>query len=107
MPTALERLVWGYGDGSTLKAVDTPFGKLGAVICWENYTPALRMAMYQQRVALYCAPTADDRDTWISTMQHVAMEGRCFVLSSCQHLRREQLPMDALHNRLPEAPTPC
>ena len=104
MPTALERLVWGYGDGSTLKAVDTPFGKLGAVICWENYMPALRMAMYQQRVALYCAPTADDRDTWISTMQHIAMEGRCFVLSSCQHLRRAQLPMDALHNRLPEAP---
>ena len=66
--------------------------------------PALRMAMYQQRVALYCAPTADDRDTWISTMQHVAMEGRCFVLSSCQHLRRAQLPMDALHNRLPEPP---
>jgi len=104
MPTALERLVWGYGDGSTLKAVDTPFGRLGAVICWENYMSALRMAMYQQRVALYCAPTADDRDTWISTMQHVAMEGRCFVLSSCQHLRRAQLPMDALHNRLPEAP---
>ena len=104
MPTALERLVWGYGDGSTLKAVDTPFGKLGAVICWENYMPALRMAMYQQRVALYCAPTADDRDSWISTMQHIAMEGRCFVLSSCQHLRRAQLPMDALHNRLPEAP---
>ncbi len=104
MPTALERLVWGYGDGSTLKAVDTPFGKLGAVICWENYMPALRMAMYQQRVALYCAPTADDRDSWISTMQHIAMEGRCFVLSSCQHLRRAQFPMDALHNRLPEAP---
>ena len=104
MPTALERLVWGYGDGSTLKAVDTPFGKLGAVICWENYMPALRMAMYQQRVALYCAPTADDRDSWISTMQHIAMEGRCFVLSSCQHLRRAQFPMDAMHNRLPEAP---
>ncbi len=104
MPTALERLVWGYGDGSTLKAVDTPFGKLGAVICWENYMPALRMAMYQQRVALYCAPTADDRDSWISTMQHVAMEGRCFVLSSCQHLRRAQFPMEAMHNRLPDDP---
>ena len=104
MPTALERLVWGYGDGSTLKAVDTPFGKLGAVICWENYMPALRMAMYQQRVALYCAPTADDRDTWISTLQHIAMEGRCFVLSSCQHLRRAQFPMEAMHNRLPDAP---
>ena len=104
MPTALERLLWGYGDGSTLKAVETPFGKLGAVICWENYMPALRMAMYQQRVALYCAPTADDRDSWISTMQHIAMEGRCFVLSSCQHLRRAQFPSASMHNRLPDDP---
>jgi nitrilase len=103
MPTALERLVWGFGDGSTLKAVDTPYGKLGAVICWENYMPALRMAMYQQRVALYCAPTADDRDTWRSTMQHIALEGRCFVLSACQHLRRSQFPADKMNNRLPEA----
>ena len=103
MPTALERLVWGFGDGSTLQAVDTPYGKLGAVICWENYMPALRMAMYQQRVAIYCAPTADDRDSWISTMQHIALEGRCFVLSACQHLRRKDFPAD-VHNRLPEAP---
>ena len=104
MPTALERLVWGFGDGSTLAAVDTPYGKLGAVICWENYMPALRMAMYQQRVALYCAPTADDRDSWASTMQHIALEGRCFVLSACQHLRRSQFPADQMNNRLPEAP---
>ncbi|MEO6032833.1 MAG: carbon-nitrogen hydrolase family protein, partial [Burkholderiaceae bacterium] len=105
MPTALERLVWGFGDGSTLQAVDTPYGKLGAVICWENYMPALRMAMYQQRVALYCAPTADDRDSWASTMQHIALEGRCFVLSACQHLRRNQFPpTSVMHNRLPEAP---
>ena len=104
MPTALERLVWGFGDGSTLKAVDTPFGKMGAVICWENYMPALRLAMYQQRVTLYCAPTADDRDSWASTMQHIALEGRCFVLSSCQHLRRSQFPADKMQNRLPEAP---
>ena len=68
MPTALERLVWGDGDGSALQAVDTPYGKLGAVICWKNYMPALRMAMYQQRVALDCAPTAADRDSGISTM---------------------------------------
>lgn len=100
MPTALERLVWGFGDGSTLKAVDTPFGKLGAVICWENYMPALRMAMYQQRIALYCAPTADDRDSWASTMQHIALEGRCFVLSACQHLRSSQFPTDRMNNRL-------
>jgi nitrilase len=104
MPTALERLVWGFGDGSTLRAVDTPFGKLGAVICWQNYMPALRMAMYQQRVTLYCAPTADDRDSWASTMQHIALEGRCFLLSSFQHLRRSQFPGDAMNNRLPEAP---
>jgi nitrilase len=104
MPTALERLVWGFGDGSTIEAVDTPYGKLGAVICWENYMPALRMAMYQQRVAIYCAPTADDRDTWQSTMQHIALEGRCFVLSACQHLRRSQFPNDKMSNRLPEAP---
>ncbi len=104
MPTALERLVWGFGDGSTLKTVDTPYGPLGAVICWENYMPALRMTMYQQRIALYCAPTADDRDSWASTMQHIAMEGRCFVLSACQHLRRSQFPADRMNNRLPEEP---
>ncbi len=103
MPTALERLVWGFGDGSTLKAVDTPWGKLGAVICWENYMPALRMVMYQQRVTIYCAPTADDRDTWASTMTHIALEGRCFVLSACQHLRRAQFPDAQMHNALPEA----
>ena len=104
MPTALERLVWGFGDGSTLQAVDTPYGKLGAVICWENYMPALRMAMYQQRIALYCAPTADDRDSWASTMQHIALEGRCFVLSACQHLRRSQFPNHRMNNKLAEAP---
>ena len=101
LPTALERLVWGFGDGSTLQAVDTPYGKMGAVICWENYKPALRMAMYQQRVSLYCAPTADDRDTWVGTMQHIALEGRCFVLSSCQHLRGADFPSDRMNNRLP------
>ena len=104
MPTALERLVWGFGDGSTLSAVDTPWGKLGAVICWENYMPMLRMAMYQQQVALYCAPTADDRPSWQSTMQHIALEGRCFVLSACQHLRRSQFPAEQMHNRLSDAP---
>ena len=104
MPTALERLVWGFGDGSTLSAVDTPWGKLGAVLCWENYMPMLRMAMYQQQVALYCAPTADDRPSWQSTMQHIALEGRCFVLSACQHLRRQQFPAEQMNNRLSDAP---
>jgi len=94
MPTAMERIVWGYGDGSTLPVFDTPHGKLGAVICWENYMPLLRMAMYAKGIQLYCAPTADDRDTWIATMQHVALEGRCFVFSACQHLRRSDCPDD-------------
>jgi nitrilase len=94
MPTALERLVWGFGDGSTLTVVDTPLGKVGAVICWENYMPLLRTTMYAKGVQLYCAPTADDRDTWLPTMRHVALEGRCFVLSACQYLRRADCPAD-------------
>ena len=94
MPTAAERLVWGFGDGSTLPAYDTPLGTLGAVICWENYMPMLRMAMYAKGVTLYCAPTADDRETWVATMRHVALEGRCFVLSACQHIRRDAYPDD-------------
>jgi nitrilase len=86
MPTALERVIWGQGDGSTLTVLDTPLGKLGAVICWENYMPLLRAAMYAKGIALYCAPTVDDRDSWQPTMQHVACEGRCFMLSACQYL---------------------
>ena len=94
MPTASERLVWGFGDGSTLTVLDTALGKLGAVICWENYMPLLRTAMYAKGVEIYCAPTADARDTWLPTMQHVAMEGRCFVLSANQFARRSDYPAD-------------
>jgi nitrilase len=94
MPTALERLVWGQGDGSTLTVLDTVIGKLGAAICWENYMPLLRMALYAKGVELYCAPTVDDRDTWLPTMRHVALEGRCFVLSACQYLTRGDCPPD-------------
>lgn len=88
MPTAAERLIWGFGDGSTLPTFKTDIGTIGAVICWENYMPALRMHMYHQGVSLYCAPTADDRDTWLPTMQHIAMEGRTFVLTACQYITR-------------------
>jgi len=88
MPTAAERLIWGFGDGSTLPVFETSLGRIGAVICWENYMPMLRMAMYDQGISIYCAPTADDRPTWLGTMQHIALEGRCFVLSACQHIRR-------------------
>jgi nitrilase len=94
MPTASERLVWGFGDGSTLPVFDTPLGRLGAVICWENYMPLLRTAMYAKNIQLYCAPTADDRETWLATMRHVALEGRCFVLSACQFLLRSDCPDD-------------
>jgi len=93
MPTAMERMIWGFGDGSTLTAVDSPYGRIGSVICWENYMPMLRMAMYAKNVAIYCAPTADDRDTWLASMQHIALEGRCFVLTACQFLRRKDFPV--------------
>ncbi len=92
MPTAMERLVWGFGDGSTMQVFDTPVVKIGAAICWENYMPLFRTYMYSQGVQLYCAPTADDRDTWLPSMQHVALEGRCFVLSCCQYLLRKDCP---------------
>jgi nitrilase len=94
MPTAMERLVWGMGDGSTMPVFDTPLGRLGAVICWENYMPLLRMAMYAKGIELYCAPTVDDRDTWARSMQHIAFEGRCFVLSAVQYLERKDCPDD-------------
>ena len=94
MPTAMERLIWGFGDGSTLSVFDTPLGRIGSVICWENYMPMLRMHMYAQGIQLYCAPTADHRDTWLPTMRHIALEGRCFVLSCCQYLTRADCPED-------------
>jgi nitrilase len=94
MPTALERLVWGQGDGSSLTVLDTELGKLGAAICWENYMPLLRTALYAKGVQLYCAPTVDDRDTWLPSMRHIALEGRCFVLSACQYLTRADCPPD-------------
>lgn len=94
MPTAMERLVWGFGDGSTIPVLETPIGRIGAVICWENYMPQLRLAMYGQGVQLYCAPTVDDRETWLPTMRHIAFEGRCFVLSASQFARRSDYPAD-------------
>ncbi|HME36589.1 MAG TPA: nitrilase-related carbon-nitrogen hydrolase [Candidatus Sulfotelmatobacter sp.] len=94
MPTASERLVWGFGDGSTMPVFDTPLGKLGAVICWENYLPLMRTAMYAKGIELYCAPTADPRESWIASMRHIAVEGRCFVLSCNQFNRVRDFPAD-------------
>ena len=87
MPTGSERLVWGFGDGSTMPVFSTPFGNVGAVICWENYLPLMRAAMYAKGIEIYCAPTADARDSWTATVRHIAVEGRCFVLSSNQFNR--------------------
>jgi nitrilase len=94
MPTAMERIIWGCGDGSTLPVLDTPIGRIGAVICWENYMPLLRMHMYSKGIQLYCAPTVDDRDVWQHSMHHIALEGRCFVLSACQYIDRAGFPAD-------------
>jgi len=94
MPTASERLIWGFGDGSTMPVFQTPLGRMGSVICWENYMPLLRMHMYSQGVQLYLAPTADSRETWLPTMRHIALEGRCFVLTCCQYLTRGDCPAD-------------
>ncbi len=93
-PTAAERLIWGEGDGSTLPVYDTEIGKVGGLICWENYMPLARMAMYRKGVEIYLAPTADSRDTWQATMQHTALEGRCFVLSCNQYVTKAMYPAD-------------
>lgn len=94
MPTAAERVIWGQGDGSTLDVVDFPFARASAMICWENFMPAARMSQYAQGVEIWCAPTVDDRENWSALMRTIAMEGRCFVLSANQFLRRADAPAD-------------
>lgn len=93
-PTAAERLIWGEGDGSTLTVIDTIHGKIGGLICWENYMPLARVAMYGKGVEIYLAPTADARESWQATMRHIALEGRCFVLSCNQYVTKEMYPRD-------------
>jgi nitrilase len=93
-PTAAERVIWGEGDGSTLTVLDTEFGRLGGLICWENYMPLARMALYAKGVELYLAPTADARDTWQATLRHIACEGRCFVLGCNQFVTKAMYPSD-------------
>lgn len=84
MPTGTERLIWGQGDGSTLTALDSKAGRIGAAICWENHMPLFRTAMYAKGVQVWCAPTVDEREIWQCSMRHIAHEGRCFVVSACQ-----------------------
>jgi nitrilase len=99
MPTAAERVIWGQGDGSTLTVLDTAAGetfagRIGGLICWENYMPLARMALYAKGVQIYLAPTADSRETWQATLRHIACEGRCFVLGCNQFVARRDLPAD-------------
>ena len=94
MPTAAERIIWGEGKGDDLQVIETPFGKIGGLICWENYMPLARMALYEQGVEIYLAPTADSRDAWVASMQHIALEGRCYVLSCNQYVTKDLYPSD-------------
>jgi nitrilase len=93
-PTAAERLIWGEGDGSTLTVLDTEIGRMGGLICWENYMPLARTALYQKGVEIYLAPTADSRETWQATLRHISCEGRCFVLGCNQFVTRSMYPPD-------------
>jgi nitrilase len=104
-PTASERIIWGEGDGSTLPVIDTPYGRMGALICWENYMPLARTAMYAKGVQIYIAPTADARELWQSTIRHIAAEGRCFVLSCNQYVTKDMYPTDlACYEELESSP---
>lgn len=94
MPTGGERLVWGQGDGSTLRVVDTPLGRVGGLICWENFMPLARQALYNQGEQLHLAPTWDSSDGWRISMRHIAREGGMFVVSCCMALRMDELPDD-------------
>ncbi|HWM02351.1 MAG TPA: carbon-nitrogen hydrolase family protein [Actinophytocola sp.] len=94
VPTGTERLIWGQGDAADIAVVDTDLGLVGMAICWENYMPLYRTALYERGVQLYCAPTVDSRDTWAATMRHIAVEGRCFVVSATQFATRDDFPPD-------------
>lgn len=94
MPTNPERMVWGFGDASGLKVVDSPVGRIGALLCWENFMPLARYAMYAQGVEIYIAPTYDSGDGWLGTMQHIAREGCCYVVGCGNLMRGSDIPDD-------------
>ncbi|CAK5264545.1 unnamed protein product [Mycena citricolor] len=115
-PTASERLIWGQGDGTTLQVHESDFSpssspgappipvKISAAICWENYMPLLRYHYFSHGTQIYCAPTVDARDDWQHSMSHIALEGRCFVLSACQFAQVQHYPADhALNPDQPDA----
>jgi nitrilase len=92
IPTAGERLVWGQGDGSDLAVYDAPFGRLGGLICWENYMPLARYALWAWGTQIYAAPTWDRGEPWLSSMRHIAKEGRCFVVGCCSAMSKDDIP---------------
>ncbi|MDA1285389.1 MAG: carbon-nitrogen hydrolase family protein [Proteobacteria bacterium] len=94
MPTNPERMVWGFGDGSGLNVVDTAVGRVGALLCWENYMPLARYALYAQNIDIYVAPTWDSGETWLATMQHIAREGGCWVVGCATALEASDIPAD-------------
>lgn len=94
MPTNPERMIWGFGDGSGLNVIDTPVGRIGALLCWENYMPLARYALYAQGIDIYVAPTYDSGEGWIGTLQHISREGGCWVIGAGVALRNQDLPTD-------------
>jgi nitrilase len=94
VPTSPERMVWGTGDAVGLRAVPTPMGRVGVLICWENYMPLARFSLFADGVEIYCAPTWDAGDVWLATMKHVAREGRCWVLGNGISIQRRDVPDD-------------
>ena len=94
MPTNPERMVWGFGDASGLRVVETAVGRIGTLICWENYMPLARFALYAQDIDILCAPTWDSGDTWLATMQHIAREGGCWVVGCATSLEVADIPKD-------------
>lgn len=102
-PTGLERYLWGEGDPAGIRSYATDLGEVGGLICWENYMPLARLSQYQQGVEIYLAPTADARASWQSTLQHIALEGRCYVLAANQYVRKQDYP-DRYQAQLAEEP---
>jgi len=94
IPTNPERMVWGFGDGAELRAIDTPVGRIGVLLCWENYMPLARFALYAQGIDIHIAPTYDRGTAWTGTLQHIAREGGCWVISAGVALRNRDLPND-------------
>ena len=106
-PTGTERVIWAEASGESLTTFQTKIGKLGGLICWENYMPFARMALFQKGVEIYIAPTADSRDTWLATMQHIALEGRCFVLGCNQYFTKTMYPEKYQHLLVDQPENSC